>query len=232
MESMQNITSSSEQIAKIIKTIDEIAFQTNLLALNAAVEAARAGEHGLGFAVVAEEVKNLAGRSAKAAQETADIIETSIQQVNQGNTIAKETDEAFSDILDKIQKTSNLIGEIAISSKEQSEGMRQISQAMGQIDDVTQQNAAASEEAAAAAEELNAQATSMLITVAEVGKVVGIDIEADNNVSTTASHAPVHRQAPPKISPSLPSRATSNTRSTPASNDDIFPLGDDDLKEF
>jgi len=161
MGAMEQITASSQKISRIIKTIDEIAFQTNLLALNAAVEAARAGEHGLGFAVVAEEVKNLAERSAGAAKEITGIIEASIDQVKAGTEVANKTKESFTEILNGIKKTSDLIGEIAISAKEQAEGMNQIATAMGSVDQITQQNASASEEPAAAAEELNAQALSM-----------------------------------------------------------------------
>ncbi len=171
--SMNEITGSSKEIANIIKTIDEIAFQTNLLALNAAVEAARAGEHGLGFAVVAEEVRNLAGKSANAAKETAVIIDNSLTQVNNGNKIANETNKAFEEILDKVNKSSVLITEISDASKEQTEGMHQINKAMGQIDEVTQTVASTSEESAAAAEELSAQATSMEGTVKSISLIVG-----------------------------------------------------------
>lgn len=234
MGAMEKITDSSQKIAKIIKTIDEIAFQTNLLALNAAVEAARAGEHGLGFAVVAEEVKNLAERSAGAAKEITGIIEASIDQVKMGTDVANKTKESFGDILSGIKKTSDLIGEIAISAKEQAEGMNQIAIAMGSVDQITQQNASASEETAAAAEELNAQALSMLQNVSEIAALAGFDMGREHMRAPTSIKkvsAPV-AQKRIAMAPKKTKSTSFASAASKRSNEDVFPLGEDDLKEF
>jgi methyl-accepting chemotaxis protein len=170
---MNAIQQSSNDISKIIKTIDEIAFQTNILALNAAVEAARAGEAGAGFAVVADEVRSLAQRSAVAARETADKIDDATKRSAQGVEISGRVAAGLQQILVKAREVDQLVGEVATASHEQSEGIGQINMAISQMDKVTQSNAASAEETASAAEELNAQSEELRTTSQQLAALVG-----------------------------------------------------------
>lgn len=167
------ITHSSEETSKIIKTIDEIAFQTNLLALNAAVEAARAGEAGSGFAVVANEVRNLALRAAEAAKNTSGLIENTIQSIKNGSKLTLAAQEAFQKNVAIANRIGKLIDEIAAGSQEQAQGITHISRAMGEIDRVTQQTAEYAGESVSAAEQLKTQAQQLKDFAHELVEVIG-----------------------------------------------------------
>jgi methyl-accepting chemotaxis protein len=181
---MDAIKESSTGISQIIKTIDEIAFQTNILALNAAVEAARAGEAGAGFAVVAEEVRNLAQRSAQSAKETSVKIEEAIRNSGRGVEISAKVAESLGVIVEKAREMNTLVNEIASASSEQDRGIAQLTTAVQEMDKVTQSNASNAEETASASEELNAHADSLKETVLELVKLVRSD--AGNSTGSSA----------------------------------------------
>lgn len=196
-EAINRIKGSSDQTAKIIKTIDEIAFQTNLLALNAAVEAARAGDAGKGFAVVAEEVRNLAQRSAEAAKSTAALIEESQQNANNGVAVSGEVGGILSQIVESVQKLAQLIGEVSAASEEQSKGIEQIGTAVTQMDKLTQANAANAEESASASEELAAQAREL----GDMVKVLVGIVKGEGARESFASAGPSGRALPHAAAP-------------------------------
>ncbi len=172
VSSMTAIKSSSDHVAKIIKTIDEIAFQTNILALNAAVEAARAGEAGMGFAVVADEVRALAQRSAQAAKDTADLIEESIARSTEGQERVQTVTAAIDSITSSTAKVKGLIDQVNDASRQQTQGIDQVSHAIAQMESVTQNTAATAEESAAASEELSAQAETSMQVVRRLAAMV------------------------------------------------------------
>ena len=236
-KAMQASVGASEETAKVIKTIDEIAFQTNLLALNAAVEAARAGEAGAGFAVVADEVRNLAMRATEAAKNTQDLITNSTGRIKEATSLYGQVSEAMGKNGEIAQKVTELIGEIAAASREQAQGISQVNSAVVEMDKVAQQTAASAEESASAAEELNAQAEQMKSYVGDLIMLIGGG-EQDGT-------APVRRQAAirkvlarsksPKTKSLVKHQhqaGISSGKDQVVRPDQIIPLEDGDFKDF
>jgi len=220
--SMAEISKASEETSKIIKTIDEIAFQTNLLALNAAVEAARAGEAGAGFAVVAEEVRNLAIRAAEAAKNTAVLIEATVQKIGDGSGLVNTTNDDFQAVAQSAIKVGELVAEISAASNEQSTGIDQITRAVAEMDKVVQQSAANAEETASAAEEMNAQAEQ----VRQVAKVLLDVVGGEEGMSAGPSAAAPERRrlAAPALTRRVQRQATATAKKKSA--EQLIPFHD------
>ncbi len=237
--SIASIKATADKTAKILKTIDEIAFQTNLLALNAAVEAARAGEAGKGFAVVAEEVRSLAQRSAAAAKDTAALIEESQKAASQGVTVATELSMSLAKIETGAKNVGVIVSEVAKASKEQAEGLNQINKAVSEMEQAVQSNAASAEESASAAEELSGQAKELDAIVDELRRIVdggslsqaghGVQAEARPKARSVKSEAreSAKAQAPRKSQAAIPDAKRKSLKPSEA-----IPLDEDDLKDF
>ncbi|HEY3489459.1 MAG TPA: methyl-accepting chemotaxis protein [Candidatus Deferrimicrobiaceae bacterium] len=238
--SMAEISSMGQEVGKIIKTIDEIAFQTNLLALNAAVEAARAGEAGAGFAVVADEVRNLAQRSAVAAKSTSDLIEATVQKIKDGTALVERTNMDFQEVANSVKKVNELVGEISAASSEQARGITEVGSAISQMDKVTQQTAANAEEIASSTEELSAQSIAMQDIVRQIRDLVRGG-EA-GSPPPAAPRATARRTSSRPAALSSPSGRVAANRTAPrkpvakapAKNnpEDVFPLENDDMNGF
>lgn len=244
---MFEISKSSQETQKIIKTIDEIAFQTNLLALNAAVEAARAGEAGAGFAVVADEVRNLAMRAADAAKNTAQLIEGTVKKIKEGSQFVEKTNREFHEMATTVTRSGELVGDISAASREQAQGIGQVNKAVAEMDKVIQRNASTAEESASSSEMMSAQAGRMKGFVRELLALVGGEgAVARSNGGDRPANQSVTVKQPRKAALAAPSAMACGTEKAVGGRgliarrpgikevrpEEVIPFNDEDFKDF
>jgi methyl-accepting chemotaxis protein len=242
-KAMDAVSQAGSEIAKIIKTIDEISFQTNLLSLNAAVEAARAGEAGKGFAVVAEEVRSLAQRAATAAKTTSQLIEGTVTRIAEGAGLVKQAEAAFQELSQGAQKVAHLVDEITAASQEQAHGLDQISQAMSHMDQVVQSTAASAEEAAATSQELSTQSRNMQTIMQQLEDLVGATQKNGSKYAESAGPSAYTRKRAPQsavkgaekkkaLKPGTKAGALPAPKGKALSPEQVIPFNDEHFKEF
>jgi methyl-accepting chemotaxis protein len=242
-KAMDAVSQAGSEIAKIIKTIDEISFQTNLLSLNAAVEAARAGEAGKGFAVVADEVRSLAQRAATAAKTTSQLIEGTVTRIAEGAGLVKQAEAAFQELSRGAQKVAQLVDEIAAASQEQAHGLDQISQSVSHMDQVVQSTAASAEESAATAKQLSAQSRNLQASMKQMEDVVG-GSQNGGRSGARAGEPRAYAQKPASLQagsvqkksrapkPDRTARALPPPQGRELSPEQVIPMGEEQFKEF
>jgi methyl-accepting chemotaxis protein len=240
-KAMEAVSQAGSEIAKIIKTIDEISFQTNLLSLNAAVEAARAGEAGKGFAVVAEEVRSLAQRAATAAKTTSQLIEGTVTRIAEGADLVKQAEAAFQDLSKGAQRVAQLVDEISAASQEQAHGLDQISLSVSHMDQVVQSTAASAEEAASTSRQLSAQSRNLQAAMNQLEELVGSSQRERLNgkkliaqrvkPAAAALGHPLKKGAAAKTKDQK-ATALPPPKSQELSPEQVIPLGEEHFKEF
>jgi methyl-accepting chemotaxis protein len=242
-KAMDAVSQAGSEIAKIIKTIDEISFQTNLLSLNAAVEAARAGEAGKGFAVVAEEVRSLAQRAANAAKTTSELIEGTVTRIAEGAGLVKQAEAAFQELSRGAERVAQLVDEITAASQEQAHGLDQISQSMSHMDQVVQSTAASAEEAAATSRELSSQSRNMQIIMQQLEDLVGTTQHNGSRLTDSGGPAAYTRKEAPQIArrgaekqkaqkPGTTAGALPPPKGKTLAPEQVIPFDEEHFKEF